>query len=151
DRVERLVGISGQAGEYPTEPRRGGPYPYPPLLANPLCRLIDEGARRLGLHPFQTPRAIVSTPVEGRSGCVYCQFCNSYGCEVGAKSSTLASVIPLAVRTGRCEVRPRCMAFEIATRPDGLARGVRYFDPGGATVEQRARVVCVSATAIESA
>lgn len=151
DRVERVVGISGAAGEYPFEPRRSGPYPYAPLLANPLSRLVDAGARKLGLHPFQTPRAIVSRGVDGRQGCVYCRFCGSYGCEVDAKSSTLSSVIPLALATGRCEVRASCMAFEIVAGPDGRARGVRYFAPGGQIVEQRARVVVVSATAIESA
>ena len=29
-----------------------------------------------------------------------------FGCEVNAKSSTLASMIPLAEATGRCEIRP---------------------------------------------
>lgn len=155
DRVEQVVGVSGQAGEYPFEPQRSGPYPYPPLAANPLCRLIDDGSRKLGLHPFQTPRAIVSRPAQAgaqaRSACVYCQFCGSYGCEVNAKSSTAVSVIPLAVATGRCQVRPRCMVLQVIAGDDGLARGVRYFNAAGEIEEQPARVVCVSASAIESA
>lgn len=151
DLVEEVVGVSGQAGEYPFEPRRSRPYPYPPLQANPLCRLVDAGARRLGLHPFQTPRAIVSRPAPGRAACMYCNFCGSYGCEVGAKSSTAVSVVAQAVATGKCEVRPRCMAFEITCSDDGRARAVRYFNAAGDIEEQPARLVCVSASAIESA
>jgi choline dehydrogenase-like flavoprotein len=151
DQVERLIGVSGQAGEYPTEPRRTGPYPYPALRAHPLSRLVDEGARKLGLHPFQTPRAIISLATEGRAPCAYCQFCGSYGCEVRAKSSTAVSVIPMALATGRCQVRARCMAFEVVAGQDGLAKGVRYFNEAGEIEEQPARVVCVSASAIESA
>lgn len=151
DKVEREIGVSGEHTEYPYAPPRSGPYPLPPLRANPLSALIDEGARRLGLHPFSTPRAILSRPYAGRPACVYCDFCGGYGCEVDAKSGTAAALIPRAVNTGRCEVRPRCMAFEVSVARDGRARGVRYYDPRGNAAEQRARFVCVSATAIESA
>jgi choline dehydrogenase-like flavoprotein len=152
DKVEREIGVSGQAGEHPRQAKRSGPYPLGPLLANPLAGLIDAGAKKLGLHPFQTPRAIASAEFKGRSGCLYCELCGSYGCQSGAKSSSLEAVIPTAVATGKCEVRPGSMAFEVATNPaTGKATGVRYFDAAGARREQKARVVVVSATAIESA
>ena len=32
-------------------------------------------------------------------------FCNGYGCEVNAKSSSMASMIPLALDSGNCELR----------------------------------------------
>lgn len=151
DVVEREVGVSGAAGEYPFEPPRSGPYPMPPLAANPLSSLIDEGARKLGLHPFQTPRAILSRPQDGRAACHYCMFCGSYGCEVNAKSSVPAALLPRALATGNLEVRPRSMAFEIVLDDAGRASKVRYFDAGGATREQRARLVSVSASSIETA
>lgn len=151
DKVERVIGVSGQAGEHPREPRRTGPYPMGPLLGSPLAALIDDGARKLGLHPFQTPRAIASAEFQGRSACQYCDLCGSYGCQSGAKSSSLEAVIPQAIATGNCEVRPGSMAFEVATGKDGRATGVRYFDGAGVRQEQRARVVVVSATAVESA
>ena len=151
DKVEREIGVSGEAVDHPFAPPRSGPYPLPPLRANPLSALIDQGARRLGLHPFETPRAILSRPYGGRPACIYCDFCGGYGCEVDAKSSTAAALIPRALATGRCELRPHCMAFEVTVGRDGRARAVRYFDAAGAVVEQRARVICISATAIESA
>jgi len=151
DKVEREVGVSGLAGGHPFEPPRSGPYPQPPLDENPLSGLVDQGARKLGWHPFKTPRAVLSTSVGERSECVYCDFCGSYGCESGAKGSTLAALLPRALATGRCELRPHSMAFEIATDAEGRATAVRYFDAAGAIVEQKAKVVVVSATSIESA
>jgi choline dehydrogenase-like flavoprotein len=151
DKVEREIGVSGEHGDHPYAPPRSAPYPLPPLRANPLSVLIDRGARRLGLHPFPTPRAILSRPYEGRPACIYCDFCGGYGCEVDAKSGTAAALIPRAVATGRCEVRPRCMAFEVTVDRHTHAQAVRYYDPSGQTAEQRARFVCISATAIESA
>lgn len=151
DKVENEVGVSGIAGEYPFEPPRSGPFPMPPLAANPLSALVDRGARALGLHPFQTPRAILSQPRDGRSPCNYCLFCGSYGCEVNAKSSVPAALLTRAIATGNLEVRPRAMAFEIALDTGGRASAVRYLDASGATHEQRARVVCVSASSVETA
>jgi choline dehydrogenase-like flavoprotein len=150
-KVESEIGVSGQAGEHPFEPPRSAPFPMPPLAFHPLAGLVDKGARAMGLHPFQTPRAILSEARNGRSACVYCSFCGNYGCEVGAKSSTMAAVIPRAVATGRCEIRPDCMVFEIPVDASGRVTGVRYFDKTGATREQKARLVCVSATSIETA
>src|SRR5262249_14726860 len=131
--------------------RRWGPYPLPRLRANPLAALVDRGAQRLGVHAFQTPRAIVSQPYQGRPACIYCDFCGGYGCEVDAKSSTAAALIPRALPTRPCALRRRSMAFEVTVGSDGRAEAVRYFDAAGDVLEQRARIVCISATAIESA
>lgn len=151
DRVEQEVGVSGLAGQYPSEPPRSGPYPMPPLAESPLAALVDRGARALGMHPFSTPRAVASQPWNGRSACAYCMFCGGYGCEVGAKSSVPAALLGRAAATGLLDIRPHAMAFEIVLDASGRATGVRYLDQGGATQEQRARVVSVSASAIETA
>ena len=57
--------------------------------------LFERGAKKLGLHPQPSPLAILSRPYRGRAACVHCGFCLAFGCEVGAKSSTLATVIPV--------------------------------------------------------
>lgn len=151
DRVEREIGVSGKAGDTPFEPPRSGPYPFDPLRANPLHALVEQGAKEKGYHPFHTPRGIISRPFKGRGACVYCDFCGSYGCESGAKSSTLAALIPAAIETGRCEVRPHSMVYEVVADKEGRVTGVRYFDHEGKPHQQKARVVVVSATAVESA
>lgn len=105
-KVEEELGVSGLAGANPFESRRSKPYPLPPLPVKSSGVLFERAARKLGLHPFPAPMAILSQPYRGRGACVHCGFCESFGCEIRAKSSTLATVIPLAEKTGRCEIRP---------------------------------------------
>jgi choline dehydrogenase-like flavoprotein len=151
DRAELALGVAGKAGENPfDEPRTTG-YPLPPLLAHPVAKPLAAAARGLGLHPFTTPRAVLGAGYDGRPPCNYCGFCGSYGCENGSKSSVLATFIPRALRTGRCRLVTGAMAREITVDARGRARGVVYQDAKGALHEQRARVVVVSCSAIESA
>ena len=77
--------------------------------------LFERATKKLGLHPFPAPVAILSQPYQGRGACVHCGFCESFGCEMRAKSSTLVSVIPVAEKTGRCEIRPNSYVRKIET------------------------------------
>ena len=98
-KAEWDLGISGLAGANPFDPPRSKPYPLPPMPVKSSGVLLEQGARKLGWHPYPAPMAILSQPYQGRSACAHCGFCELYGCEWGAKSSTLASVIPLAEKT----------------------------------------------------
>lgn len=80
-----------------------------------------------------------------------CGFCWGFGCEWGAKSSTLFSMIPAAVATGRCEVRPNSYVHRIETDERGRATGVAYFDSRKRERVQRAKAVVLSANGAESA
>ena len=104
-KAEWELGISGLAGANPFDPPRSKPYPLPPLPVKSSGVLLERGARKLGWHSYPAPMAILSRPYKGRSACQHCGFCEHFGCEWGAKSSTLASVIPMAEETGRCEIR----------------------------------------------
>jgi gluconate 2-dehydrogenase alpha chain len=64
--------------------------------------LFEAGAKKLGCHPFSTPRAIISEPYNGRPGCTYCGFCQGFGCHVGAKSSILVTKLPEAGTSRTC-------------------------------------------------
>jgi choline dehydrogenase-like flavoprotein len=103
-KVDWEIGVSGVPG--PFDPPRSRPYPVPPLPVKSSGVLLERGALRLGLHPQPAPMAILSRPLNGRPACMHCGYCMMYGCEFGAKSSTLVTMIPRAVATGRCEIRP---------------------------------------------
>ncbi|HEY1906088.1 MAG TPA: GMC family oxidoreductase [Myxococcaceae bacterium] len=151
EQAEEEIGVSGVVTNHPwAEPRRK-PYPLPPLDEHPIAKEIDRAGKKIGVHPYPTARGITSRPYRGRAGCIYCVFCGSYGCESGAKSSTYAALIPLALDTGRVELRPRCMARSVEVGPDGRAKSVVYIDEKGELHEQPARLVVVSCTAVESA
>ena len=147
EEVEREIGVSG-AG-VPGEPRRKS-QPLPPLLAHPAARLIEDASAKMGLQAFPIPRAIVSADYRGRQACTYCGFCGSYGCEVDAKSSTLATFVAAAQRTGRLTLRVQSRAIRIVSE-SGRAGAVLYLDAQGRERRVRARAVVVACSAIESA
>ncbi len=149
-KAEWELGISGLAGANPFDPPRSKPYPLPPLPIKSSGVLLERGARKLGWHAYPAPTAILSQPYRGRSACAHCGFCEFFGCEWGAKSSTLASVIPIAEKTGRCEIRPNSYVRKISTDTRGRVDGVLYFDPQKQEHFQKAKAVVVCANGAET-
>jgi choline dehydrogenase-like flavoprotein len=94
--------------------------------------------------------AILSQPYRGRGGCLHCGFCEYFGCEVKAKSSTLATVIPMAEKTGRCEIRPDAYTRQISIDAAGRVTGAVYFDANRREVFQKAKAVVVCANGSET-
>ena len=149
-RAEWELGISGLAGANPFDPPRSKPYPLPPLPVKSSGVLLERGARKLGWHSYPAPLAILSKPYKGRSACAHCGFCEAFGCEWGAKSSTLASVIPMAEKTGRCEIRPNSYVRKISTNKNGIVDEVHYFDAQKREHVQKAKAVIVCANGAET-
>ena len=149
-KAEWDMGISGAGGVNPFEGPRSKPYPLPPLPVKSSGVIFERAARKLGLHPFPAPMAILSQPYQGRGACTHCGFCELFGCEMRAKSSTLVSVIPVALKTGRCELRPDCYVRKISVDARGRVDGVVYFDARRREVFQRAKAVALCANGVES-
>lgn len=148
-KVEWEIGVSGAPG--PFDPPRSRPYPLPPLPVKSSGVLLEQGARKLGWKPFPAPMAILSQPYRGRAACIHCGFCMMYGCEVGAKSSTLATMIPRAEATGRCEIRAECVVHRLETDAAGRVSRVLYWDAEGREQAQRAKAVVLAANGAETA
>jgi choline dehydrogenase-like flavoprotein len=149
-KAEYELGISGRSGSNPFDGPRSKPYPLPPMPVKSSGVLFERAAKQFGLHPFPAPVAILSQPYRGRGACTHCGFCESFGCEMGAKSSTLATVIPAAEKTGNCEVRADAYVRKIETNGSGRVTGVIYFDRSRREVLQRARAVIVCANGAET-
>jgi choline dehydrogenase-like flavoprotein len=149
-KVEWEIGVSGLAGASPFDPPRTKPYPMPPLPVKGSGVIFERAARKLGYHPFPAPMAILSQPRPGRSACVNCGFCLGFGCEVGAKSTALSTVIRMAEKTGRCEIRPNCYVHRVETDKNGRAVGVVYFDSQRNVILQKAKAVILSANGAET-
>ncbi len=155
DLAERLLGVSGQAGNLrgrltpdgnPFEGPRQNPYPLPPLRTSGIGELFREAALEAGYHPFPVPAAILSEPYEGRQACTYCSFCNALGCHVKAKGSVLWTVLPWALASGNLEVRSGCRALRLVVDDGGEAVGVEYQGPDGAVFQAAGTVVLASYT-----
>ncbi len=149
-KVDWEVGVSGLAGASPFDPPRSKPYPMPPLPTKSSGVLLEKAGRKLGWNPFPAPMAILSQPRAGRSACVNCGFCLGFGCEVGAKSSSLAAMIHVAEKTGRCEIRPNSYVHKIEVDTNGRATGAVYFDAERNVHLQKAKAVVISANGAET-
>ena len=148
-RVDWEIGVSGAPG--PFDAPRSKPFPMPPMPIKSSGVLLERGARKLGLHAQPEPHAILSQPLNGRPGCISCGYCMYFGCEVGAKSSTLAAMIPLAEASGHCEIRPNSIVTRIDTDDSGRANQVIYLDANGIEQAQSTKAVVLSANGAESA
>ncbi len=100
-KVETLVGISGRFRAHPFEPPRSTPdFPQPPTRENAVVKLLDKSCQSLGIAPLVTPRGVLSRDKGHRNACYYSNFCGSYGCSSGAKSSSRESLLIPALATG---------------------------------------------------
>jgi gluconate 2-dehydrogenase alpha chain len=135
DRVEREIGVSGQAGNVrgTIDPRGNkfeGPrqreFPMPALRWTAFHERMADAARALGWHPFPGPAAINTEAYQGRRGCGYHGFCNKGGCPLDAKNSPSLTTIPKALETGKLRVVPRAHVTTVEVGGDGLVRGVNY-------------------------
>jgi gluconate 2-dehydrogenase alpha chain len=153
DRAEYELGVSGKAGNLQGKKIDGGnvfeaprrrEYPLPPLLVEQAGAVFDAGAKKLGHHPFSTPRAILSQPYNGRPGCTYCGFCQAFGCHVGAKSSILVTKLPEADATGNFKLVTGAMCYGINSDNDGRVTGVGYYGPDGSDNTIEAELVILT-------
>jgi gluconate 2-dehydrogenase alpha chain len=153
DKAEHELGVSGKAGNLQGqkieganvfEAPRSREYPLKPLLVDQSAILFEAGAKKLGLHPFSSPRAIVSEPYNGRPGCTYCGFCQSFGCHVGAKSSILVTKLPEADATGNFKLITGAMCYRVNSDNTGKVTGVSYYGPDRSDNTIEADIVIVA-------
>jgi len=145
--------VSGKAGNLQGNKIDGGnvfeaprrrDYPLPPLQDDQSGVVFRGAAKKLGHHPFPTPRAILSEDYNGRPGCTYCGFCQAFGCHVGAKSSILVTKLPEADATGNFKLVTGGMCYRVNSDNSGRVTGVAYYGPDGSENTVEAELVILS-------
>jgi choline dehydrogenase-like flavoprotein len=149
--AEWEIGISGRRLQSPFLAPMSKDYPVPPVPLKSSGALLYSAAGKLGLTAVPGPLAIITKPYMGRAACVNCGICSGYGCQVKARSSSAVTVLPLAEKTGRCEIRARSYVREISVDTAGRVNGVVYFDAQKKEVRQKAKAVVLAANGTESA
>ena len=153
DQFEKTAGTSGE--DDPMGPPRSDSYPTGPMRPSYPVKLFKEAASKLGYHPIMIPSANLSEQYENPDGetlnaCQYCSFCMMYGCDFGAKSDPVSTVIPTAKKTGNYEIRTDSYARRILHK-DGKATGVMYVDMRtGMEYEQPADIVVLAGYTISN-
>lgn len=152
DRVENIVGVSGQIVPHANiEPRSSPDFPFPPTAEHPVSAWIDAACAELGYHALKVPRAILSRPALGRRSCEYSGYCGSYGCASGAKGSARAALLDHALATGHCVIRARAKVHRLVSDAQGRVVAAEYFDAAGERRQVTARIFVVACQAIETA
>ncbi|HLN03227.1 MAG TPA: GMC family oxidoreductase [Bryobacteraceae bacterium] len=154
ERAERLMGISGKAGNLNGRRIDGGnvfegprqsEYPTPPMKMPHLAALFREAAQTLGYHPFPLPAATTSVPYTNpdgvrRAGCSFCGYCERFGCMVGAKAQPTNTLMPILAHHPNFELRTGAWVRRIVVE-GRLAQGVQYADARGEECLQPAGLV----------
>ncbi|MBU5212043.1 GMC family oxidoreductase [Heyndrickxia oleronia] len=147
DKFEKMAGISGE--ENPLAGKRSDKYPTPPMKVSPAMKMFADAAKNMKLHPYNSPSANLSkayTNPDGisRAACQYCSYCERFGCEYGAKADPVVTVIPVAKKTGKFEIRTHSHVRRIL-HSGNKATGVMYTDvTTGEEIEQPADIVVLT-------
>ena len=145
DRVDRLVGVSGLAGNPALPPHQG--YPTPPLPLRPVGRRLARAFDRLGWHWWPIPAGVVSEDYDGRPACNGCSACAA-GCARGSMSKFSLSVWPKALAAG-VDLRPFARVERLERGADGRVSGAVYVDRrSGIRRFQAADVVVVACNGV---
>jgi gluconate 2-dehydrogenase alpha chain len=159
DRFEYLYGISGKAGNLqgriipggnPFEGPRSREYPNPPLKTAYSSALFAKAAQSMGYKPFPVPTGANSRPYKNEYGatinaCVYCGYCQFFGCEMGAKASPQTAVLPALMQNKNFELRTLCNVVKVNLDSDKKrAVSVTYVDSRGREFEQPADLVLLT-------
>ncbi len=152
DRVERYIGVSGQAEGLAHLPDMQFQAPMPLNVAEQHVRASIaqryKGARLMTIGRVAT----LTEALLGRRPCHYCGPCHR-GCATRSYFSSLNSTLPAAEATGRMTLRPwsvvRALTFDPARK---RITAVQVIDAqSGQEIEFTSRVVFLCASAIESA
>jgi gluconate 2-dehydrogenase alpha chain len=166
DKFEYLLGVGGKAGNLkgriqlggnPLEGPRSREYPNPPMKEQYAGAIFRKAAEEMGYHPFMQPSANMTRPYTNPEGltlnpCVYCGFCERFGCEHYAKSSPQTVILPVLLKNPNFELRTESHVLRINLDSSKTkATGVSYVDAQGREYEQPADLVLVTAFALNNA
>ncbi|HLQ25227.1 MAG TPA: GMC family oxidoreductase [Acidiferrobacterales bacterium] len=160
DKFEYTCGIAGKAGNLKGKKQTGGnpfegprqrDYPNPPMKVSYQGAMFKKAAEDLGLHPFPAPSANVTRPYTNPDGvplgtCVYCGYCERFGCEVSAKASPQTTVLPVLLKNKNFELRTQSHVTKINLDSSGKrAVSVSYVDiTSGQEFEQPADIILLA-------
>ncbi|MBN2348564.1 MAG: GMC family oxidoreductase [Bacteroidales bacterium] len=151
ERAEYEIGVSGDEGSNVFGPPRKKPFPMPAFSLNKEGEILEKAALSLGYHPFPIPMLRNSVSYGGRPACIRMRTCVGFACPVNAKCGTQNTVLPIALKTGNCELRTESKVSEILLDDTGRARGIKYFDKNDKQQTQTSDIVVLCCSATETA
>lgn len=140
---DRIVGVSGRAGDPGNPPRT--PRQTPPVALGTAGRRVADALDRLGWHWWPTDGQILTEPYDGRPACNGCGPCEM-GCFTGARASADITYWPRALTAGARLITGAAVTTVLV---DGdRARGVAWCDSEGEEHVTEADVVVLAGNGI---
>ncbi len=145
DRADRLIGVSGLAGNPALPPH--GPYPTRPLPMRKSARALSRAFDRLGWHWWTLPAGVIAEDYDGRPACNGCGACTA-GCARNSMNMFSLAIWPKALAAG-VELRIQAAVERVEKGADGRATGAIYIDrASGRRVRQTADVVVLACNGV---
>ena len=151
DRAEYELGVSGKAGNLQGRKIDGGnvfeaprrrEYPLPPLLRGPgRHRCSTPAARKLGYHPFSTPRAIISQPYQGPAGLHLLRLLPGLRLPCRREVVDPRDQAAGGRRDRQFQAHHRRHCYRVNSDNSGRATGVSYYGPDGSDNTIEAEIV----------
>jgi len=160
DRFEYLAGIAGKAGNLRGQTQPGGnpfegprqrEYPNPPMIASTIGATFAQAVQNLGYNPFPQPSANSTRRYTNPEGvtlgeCIYCGYCERFGCETGAKASLQTTLWPKVSKNANFELRTHAKVLKVNLDSTGKkAVSVTYLDSLGREQVQPANMIFLTA------
>jgi gluconate 2-dehydrogenase alpha chain len=165
DRFEYMLGVAGKAGNLQGRKIAGGnvfedprsrEYPTPPMKEPYGSAIFRKAAAGLGYHPYPQPSSNMSQPYTNPEGmqlstCMFCGYCERYGCEHYAKASPQTILLPVLLKEKNFTLHTQCQVQRVNLDSDKKrATGVTYIDGAGREFEQPAKLVIIGAYALNN-
>jgi choline dehydrogenase-like flavoprotein len=155
DQVEERLAVQGDRSKMPAHTLANAPrdkdFPMPPNPPMYAGKLLAQGAASLGYTAYPFPQGVHSRPHDGHAACNSCGFCSGFGCPINARAGAALSFLHHAMQGG-VKLRPRSFVYRVDMSRDGKrALGVSYLDERGRHRRERADIVILAASAIETA
>jgi 2-methyl-1,2-propanediol dehydrogenase len=142
--ADRLIGVSGLAGDLAMPPRE--PCPTGPLPFTKAAERLAQSFDKLGWHWWPAEAGVISENYDGRPGCNGCGICN--GCPRGSMSKFSLSIWPKALAAG-AKLRTHARVLRIEKGRAGRAAGALYIDRNsGMSAFQGAKIVIVASNGV---
>jgi choline dehydrogenase-like flavoprotein len=148
-RAEQILNVAGEAGRDPTEPYRSAPYPQSLNELSHTSRMIEQGARRLGLHPFRLPLAINYSNHHEQAQCIACSTCDTFACAIQAKNDLATCVLPDLIRKG-LQLQANTVVTRLVAEDNRILAVECYDKQSGEKCRYHAKLFILSAGALGS-
>ncbi len=149
EQAERLFQVHGEVGADPTDPPRTGPFPFPPMPADPYMADLADRFRAQGLHPAPLP---VGLDFQPGGACIRCKTCDAFPCMVHAKGDAEVRAVRPALASGNVELWTNTYVERLLTDERGMrVTGAAVRRAGGEQQTVQADIVVASSGAVNSA